>query len=444
MFMKKRLPTPFLSWLIMTLLLPATALAQPVDGIAAVVNNDVILLSELSGAVQQARAQLGARADNIPADTLRSNTLDQLIFSRLQLQRARELGLAASEEEINAQIARLAQQNKMEVEQFAQALQAQGMSLQELGERIRENVLIQKVREQEVMSTVRVTENDVTEFLASRSLQNKSNREYHLRHIRLDLPLGDSPEAARQVRERLEEIRSQAMSGAAGFAQLAAANSDHASAANGGDMGWINSAAMPQVFVDNISGLSQGGISPVFRSEGAFHLLQLLGSRTPQSLAGGEKVMIDEVRVSHILLQPNALRNQERTHELASDLRARMDAGADFAELAKEYSDDKNSAEEGGDIGWVQPETLDPQATFRIAQMQPGDISPVLETANGYAIIKVVDRRQLDKTREAIRNHAQQLIGQRKAQEKGRRWLQELRAEAYIDIRLDGYQPVGG
>ena len=441
--MKHRFYSSLLAFFVAAVIaVPSASAQQTVDNIVAVVNSDVILASELAAAVQQTRARMGAQADNIPADTLRSNTLDQLIFARLQLERAKQQGLSASDNDIQQGIARLAQQNGMQVNEFMQALQQQGVPLDAVKQRIKTSVLIQKLRRKEVMEKVSVSDQDVTRFLQSQSLRDQNNREYHILDIRIDIPAGAGSTSIKQIRQRIEDIRDQVLSGEASFAALAKANSDGDEASRGGDLGWLGSAFMPESFIDIVPKLGDGQVSQVFRGEGGFHIIKLVGSRGSRNLAGGETVMVDEVEVRHIILKPNKLRNDDRTRELAVQIRERLDAGGDFGSLAKEYSDDKSTRDQGGDLGWIQAEALGPREATRVAQMQPGEVSPILKTKQGYIIVKVTDRRQRDKTREAIRSRARQVIGQRKAEAKGRRWLQKLRSEAYIDIRMPGYQSI--
>lgn len=425
------------------LALPATA-AQPVDGIVAVVGDDVILASELTSAVQQARASLGSRAQSVPLDALRSNVLDQIILTQLQVERARQLGLSVSDQEIGQGIAQLARQAGMAPDQYIEALRQQGIApAAVLRQRVRTDALIQKVRKVEVLDKIVVTDEDVTQFLESRSLRDHDNREYHIQHIRIDVPAAANSAAVDKIRTEVEQLRDKIVSGQATFAAVAQARSDGDAAARGGDMGWIGDAVMPPAFTDVLPTLGAGQVSAVFRANGAFHLIKLLATRGSQNLAGGDTVMIEEVNVRHIVLTPNALRNSQRTQGLAAELLERLAAGASFADLAKQYSDDKATASASGSLGWVQAGMLGPREAVQVAQMQPGQVSPILQTDQGYVIMQLVDRRRVDKTREAIRYRARQLIGQRKAQEKGQLWLHELRGNAYVDIRLPGYQPAG-
>lgn len=442
--MKHQFNATLTALLIALVLALPTASAQSVDRIVAVVGDNVVLASELADAVAQARSRLGARADRISPNALKSNVLDQLILAQLQVNRAKQLGLSVSKQEINRGMARLAQRNGMDANEFVRTLKQRGIAVKAMRQRVREKILIGKVRKAQVASQVKISQQDVTQFLESRSLRSKTNREFHIRHIRLDVPVEASSQNIETIREQAKTLRQRIVSGELTFAAAAKTHSDGNDASRGGDMGWIGAAVMPQVFTDILPQLDQGDVSRVFRGNGAFNLVKLVAARGSQNLAGGRKVMVDQVKVRHIVLRPNALRNKARTHELAAGLKERLVAGANFADLARQYSDDKATANQGGSLGWIQSGMLGPRQAVQLTRMQPGDISPILQTKRGFAIVKLEARRQVDKTREAIRRQARQTIGRRKAEEKGRRWLHKLRDEAYVDIRLPGYQPFSG
>src|SRR5699024_2270682 len=250
---------------------------------------------------------------------------------------------------------------------------------------------------------------DVTRFLESRSLRNRANREYHIRHIRVAIPANADSDAVAETQAKAEQLRQQITAGDITFAAAAKTASDGDDANRGGDMGWIGDAFMPQAFTDIVPQLNQGQVSQVFRGGGAFNLVKLVGVRGSQNMAGGQEVMVNEVKIRHIVLQPNALRDAARTRALAQELLERLRAGASFADLAREYSDDKASASDGGDLGWLQAGMLGPKEAAQITQMQVGGVSGVLKTAQGLTIVKLEDRRQVDKTREAIRKRARQV-----------------------------------
>lgn len=312
---------------------------QSLDTIVAIAGDEPVLESELSNAVAQVRARAGGRINQIPPNVVRSQVLDQLIMTKLQLARARERNIQISDQEIDQGVSRIAEQNNMTMAQFNQAVNADpSMNMSQLREQVSEELMVSRLRREEVMSKVVVTDEDVDRYLQNQELR------------------GDTPD------------------------------------------------------LDN----------------------------------GGQRVLVDEIEARHILLKPNEIRDEERTLELARQIEQRLEAGDDFSALAREYSDDSATANQGGELGWVQPARLDPNSARQLAQLDNGDVSQIFRTREGFEIIKVEDRRQRDQTREAIRNKARVELGEQQSTEEGELWLRKLRDEAYVDIRMPGYQPTAG
>lgn len=418
--------------------------ARTLDRIVAVVGEGVILESELDEAVQRIRARAGQRADQVPDNVLRSQVLDRLIMQRLQIQRARDRGIQISDAEVDAGLQRIAQQNRMDMQQFARAVAADGMSMEQLRAQVREELLISKLRRQEVMAKVSVSEDDVDRYLENRSLRGAADREYRVRHILVSVPAGADSDSVEQARERAQALRARIVEENADFANIAAAESDGTNAMDGGDLGWRDGAALRASFAEVLPRLQPGEVSRVFRDEDGFHLVRLEDVRASESTLPDERVMVEEVQASHILLTPNEIRNDERTRELARQLRERLEAGADFAALAREYSDDSATANQGGELGWVNPQQLDPVTRRQVQALAAGEVSPIFQTREGYEIVQVADRRERDQTREAMRERARRALGEQKSVEEGELWLRKLRDEAYVDIRMPGYRSTGG
>ena len=426
---------------------PAQPSAQTLDKIVAVVGDGVILESELDQAVARIRARAGQRADQMPPNILRSQVLDQLIMQRLQIQRAEERGIEVSQQEIDGGIARIAQQNNMDMQQFMRAVAADSsMTMDQLRTQIREELLVSKLRRQEVMSKVSVSDEDVDRYLENQSLRNAQDREYRVRQILLPVVPGADTATIEATRDKLEALRQQIVDGDADFAEVAADYSEGENAAEGGDMGWMEGDYLTRSLRDVVPTLAPGETSEVFRDDQGFHLVQLEDIRGNGALADQPKVMVEELQTRHILLKPNEIRDDERTRELARQIRERLEAGDDFAALAREYSDDSATANQGGDLGWVQPrkQRLDPVTRRQLEALAPGEVSPVFQTNEGYEILKVTDRRERDQTREAARERVRRTLGEQKSVEEGELWLRKLRDEAYVDVRMPGYQRTGG
>lgn len=417
---------------------------QQLDKIVAVVNDDVVLESELQAAVAQLRQHAGNQISGMPSNMLQSQVLNQLIMRKLQIEQAKKDKIQVKPAELKAGIARIAQRNGMSMQQFSQAVTSSGMDMSALKERIRDEILVSKVRQREVMQKVSISDDDVDRYLQNKNLQFSRNHEYHLREIRVDLSEGTDTTTEGVARDRLSALRKQIVSGQLGFEQAALDNSQADDADDGGDMGWVEGAGLPDAFDAVLANLNSGDLSRVFRGEKGLYLIKLEGERGGNSDSNNQKVMVKEVDVKHIILKPNQIRSDAQTQTLAQQVRQRLVAGDDFSALAKKYSDDKATANQGGDIGWVPTNRLPPDTRRQINSLSKGEISRIFQTQDGYEIIKLVDKRQRDQTKQAERTDARQALGKQRASEEGDLWLRKLRDEAYVDIRLPNYQPPDG
>jgi len=415
---------------------------QTLDRVVAVVGQGVILESELDSAVEQIRRRMGRDVANVPEDVLRSQVLDQLILTRLQTQRAEAAGLRVSDNEVRDALERLARQNGMSVEAFQQALRADGMDVADLRDRLRDELLISKLRQREIHRRTQVTEEDIDRYLESEKLRVQEDREYRIRHILVAVSDDASEQKLKSARERIEALRRRALDGET-FSDLAIAHSDGQKALQGGDMGWMSGAYLPTVFSEVVPALQPGEISQVFRSPSGFHLIKLVDERSA-SRGGEESNVIEEIKLRHILLQLNEIRDNERAKALATELRNRIEAGAEFSELAREYSDDAGSANQGGELGWVRPAGLPAGFAEKLRELKASEISQPFRTAQGWHIVELQDRRQRDSAQERQREKARQAIARRKIEEETQAWLRQIRDEAYVEIRMDGYRGDSG
>lgn len=422
---------------------PAAA-NQNLDKVVAVVGQGVILQSELEQATQRIRQRMGDKARRMPENVLRSQVLDRLILKRIQTQRAERAGMSVSDQELNQAMQRLAQQNGMDRQQFMNALRTQGMQPDYMRERLRDDLLINKLRKKEVARRVSVTPEEVDRYLQSEQLRLKEDSEYHIRHILVAISEGASPDAIQAARERTEKLRERAVSGDESFADLAIAHSDGQKALEGGDLGWLSGGFMPTIFSEVVPGLSPGDVSKVFRGPSGFHLIKLTGIRDSSGQQTTQSAdMVQEVKARHILLRLNEIRDNERAKAEIAKLRQRLQAGDDFAELARSESDDKNTANQGGDLGWIQPGQMPPAFAEPLRTLEPGSMSEPFRTSQGWHIVQVQDRRERDLSEERRRQKARQAIGQRKMRGETEVWRRKLRDEAYVDIRMEGYQGSG-
>jgi peptidyl-prolyl cis-trans isomerase SurA len=415
---------------VLTFGLAAVAHAAPIDRIVAVVNDGVVLQSELERSMQMARQQLAERRIALPPEeVLQEQVLDRLVLTRVQTQRAQEAGIRVDDRELNEVLAGIAQQNKMTLAEFAVEVRKQGMDYLSLREQIRDEVIIQRLRAREIEHRVLVTDQDITLFLANQAQLDTS--EYRLSHILVAVPDGASGEARAKARAKAEGLLQRIQAGE-DFAQIATANSDGQQALQGGDLDWRPGSNLPELFANAVQGLKKGQVAPLLENVSGFHILKLVDQR-----GGQERKTITETRAAHVLLMPNALRNEEQTKQEIRQIHDRIVKGEDLGEIAKKVSDDPGSKVGGGDLGWQPAGVYAPEFEAALAKLQPGQVSVPFRSPFGWHVAKVVDRRTRDTTDETRRARARAAIQNRKAAEEYDMWLRRLRAEAYVEIRLD-------
>ncbi|WP_245611681.1 peptidylprolyl isomerase [Nevskia soli] len=405
--------------------------SQSLDRIIAVVNDNVILQSELEQAIAIAQGEMKDRGITPPPlDAVRSQVLERLILMRLQTDRAKEAGIKVDDRELNDVINNIAAQNKMSVSQFAAQVKSEGLDFTALREQIREQVLANRVRQKEVDARIVVTDQDIDQYLAANGSEDQS--EYHLAHILVAIPDAATPEVREKAHAKAEGVLKRLRAGE-DFAQLAIANSDSPQALQGGDLGWRKNGTLPTVFANIVPKLAVGDVSNVIEASNGYNIIKLVEKRD----AGGRQT-VDETKARHILLTPNAIRNEDATRAQAYELYERLKKGGDFAELAKKYSDDPGSKNSGGDLGWQPPGVFAPEFQQQIDTLKVGDMSQPFHSQFGWHIARVEERRTRDITNEARRGRARQSIMQRKDAEEYEAWLRRLRQEAYVEYRLGG------
>jgi peptidyl-prolyl cis-trans isomerase SurA len=359
--------------------------------------------------------------------------LERLVVNRVQTQRAQEVGIRVDDKELNEVLAGLAAQNKMTLAEFAVAVRKEGMDYLSLREQIRDEVVISRLRSREIEHRVMVTEQDINLFLANQSQLDKS--EYRLSHILVAVPDGAPSDTRAGARAKAEALLKRLQAGE-DFAQVAIANSDGQQALAGGDLDWRAGANLPELFAQAVQTLKRGELAPLLENASGFHILKLADVR-----GGGERKSITETRAQHILLTPGALRTEEQAKQEARQLHERIKKGEDFGEIAKKVSDDPGSKAAGGDLGWQPAGVYAPEFQDALDKLQPGQVSTPFRSPFGWHIAKVLERRSRDATDETRRARARGAIQNRKAAEEYDMWLRRLRAEAYVEIRLD---PSGG
>lgn len=420
--------------LLAAVLLLCLGLARPVqaevlDRIVAVINEGIVLQSDIEREMEYAAIQLRARGITAPdASALRAQVLEKLIYTRIQTQRAAQAGIRVDDRELNEVLGGIAKQNNLTLSQFAETIRSEGGDFLAIREQIRDEVLITRLRQREVDNRVSVTDQDIDLFLASQPEQDDT--EYRLSHILVAVPDGASPDAREAAKREAEDLRRQLVDQQADFAQLAVSHSDGQQALQGGDLDWRNADSLPLVFLRAARNLQPGSVSPLLETAGGYHLIKLVEKRS-----SGERKTVEEIQARHILLQESTLRTEEQSQVQARDLHARLQKGEDFAKLANEFSDDPGSRNNGGDLGWQPPGVFVPEFQAVLDSLQPNEISAPFRTQFGWHIAQVLDRRTRDVTEESKRARARGAIHNRKAAEEYDTWLRRLRAEAYVEFR---------
>jgi len=399
--------------------------------IVATVNDNVIMQSELNNRMKVVMAQLEQQHAQLPPEAaLKKQVLDRLIIENLQLQMAERGGIRIDDATLNKNMQKLAGQNHMTLDEFRQVLEKEGYDYVAFREQFRNQLTINRVRQQMVDSRVEVTEQEVDHLLDTAASFKDQNREYHLAHILVSVPEAASPEQVQAARKRVDDILERLKAGA-DFSKTAIAESDGQQALEGGDLGWRKTGQLPSFFTDVVGQLRKGQISDPIRTPSGFHLIKIVDIR------GDDRHIIEQTHARHILLRPDTLTSEDDVKVRIQQLRDRIIQGEDFAKLARANSQDPGSGSKGGDLGWVTPGQMVPEFEKAMNELKVGEVSEPVKTRFGWHLIQVLDRREQDNTDEYRRTRARESIRQRKTDEELEIWLRRLRDESYVEYHLD-------
>lgn len=416
-----------------TLLLCGMAHAElrPLDRVVAIVDNDVIMYSQLQRRLDEVRQNITGRGGELPPEQeLAAQVLDRLIVENLQLQLGERTGIRVSDEELEQAMETIAQRNNLSLAQFQATLERDGLSYQNAREQVRRELIISRVRQRRIAERVQVSEQEVQNFLASDLGKLALGEEFRLANILIPISEGASAAEIQRAEQRAQAIRREAERGG-DFARLAAAHSASENALDGGEIGWRKAAQLPPPFDRLVGEMQVGEVSEALRTPPGFMLVKLLEKR------GGESsVLREEVRVRHILVKPSEIRSDEETRQLAERLYQRLRDGEDFASLAKRFSEDPGSALNGGDLNWITPDALVPEFREVMAASRIGELSQPFRSPFGWHVLEVLDRRTSDASGEAREQQALNLLRNRKYEEELQNWLRQIRDEAYVETRL--------
>ena len=408
-------------------LLPTAAPAnQMLDRIVAVVNDDVILQSDLDESVQAIQQQYAGKDGQLPPmNVLKRQLLSRLILMHLQVQKAQEQGVTISNADVDRAVQGVAQQNKMTPEQLRAAVQQQGSSFAAFRQQLADQITVQRLHQSVVQSSVSVTDSEIDNLLSS---PNYKAGEVHLAHIQITIPSG-ADAAAIQASQAKADKALAAINGGMDFNAAAIRYSDAADALDGGDLGWRRMDEIPAAFADMVEKMQPGQVSQAMRGPTGFHIIKLIGQRK------GDRKMVTEVHARQILIKPSELLTSAQAQQKAQDLYNRIvNKHEDFAALAKEYSKDDTTANLGGDMGWFKSDAWGQAIASKLAELKDGEVSQPFQTEAGWHILKRVGERQSDQTVKIERDEARQAIGNRKSEQVYDDYLRDLRSNAYIHI----------
>jgi len=413
---------------------------QPVlvDAIVAVVNTDVITMKELNDRMQIIEQRMRRQNMQVPPrDILKKQLLERLIVNRAQMQLARDIGVRVDDVMLDRAVARIAEQNNVTVQTLRDQLERDGVSFARFREEIREEIVLQRVREREVDNKLQISESEIDNFLSSNASRNvETQQELNIAQILVRVPENASAQQVADRKKRAEQAIEQLQSGGE-FAKVAASFSDAGDALTGGELGWRSPSRLPQLFVEAVDKLSDGQIAPLVRSANGFHVLKLVGRRSIGGTKQSASSLVQQTKARHILIKVNQIVSASEARRKLVELKSRLDNdAAKFEDLARLYSND-GSASKGGDLGWIYPGDTVPEFERAMNSLKPGEVSQPIESPFGYHLIEVLERKTEELSRERQRLVARQALREQKLEEAYEDWLRQLRDRAYVEYRLE-------
>ncbi len=401
------------------------------DRVVAVVNDEAVTQYDLEEAKRIVLQQLKQQNVQQPApDVLDKQLLERLVTERALLQYAKESGIKVDDTQVERTIQRIAEDNKMTLDALRQALAKDNVPYAKYRDDVRNEIIIQRLREREVENRITVSEAEVEQYLATIKAQSGGEAEYRLAHILVLVPEQASSAQIDAKRRRAEEALKSINEGT-DFAQVAAGFSDASDALSGGNLGWRPGARLPTVFTEVVRGMKVGDVSGLLRSAAGFHIVKLLERRS-----SNEPSVVDQTHARHILVRVNEVTSEADAKAKIERLKDRLDSGAKFADLAKLNSEDPSSAK-GGDLGWINPGDVVPAFEEAMNKLAENQVSTPVRTSFGWHLIEVLGRRKQDVTADRERSQAQLAIRQRKSEEGFQDWVRQTRDRAYVEVRID-------
>lgn len=400
------------------------------DRVVAVVDSGIIMESQLNSRVEEILVRLKSdKAELPPLNLLEEQVLDRLIIEEIQLQLAERAGIKISDSELNQTLARVASQNNLSLEDFRIKLEGEGTSYKSFRDTIRKELIIQRVQRGKVGSKIDISEQELENFINSEEGKTQLAEQYNVQHILLAVKSNSSELETTEIKNNAESLIKRINDGE-NFEKLAASYSSGQNALEGGFLGWRSSAELPSLFADAVLDMKVGEVSTPLKSGAGFHILKLIDKR------GNTVKFLDQTLARHILVQPSEIRTENQAEELINSIYQRLVEGEDFKQLARQFSEDPGSKMDGGELGWSNPGDYDPAFEQTLNATEIGQLSEPVKSSFGWHIIEVMDRRNEDVSQEEQKNRAYQIIFKRKFEQELQSTLIELRAEAYVDIKL--------
>jgi peptidyl-prolyl cis-trans isomerase SurA len=410
---------------------------QMLDGVAAVVNDGVVLKSELSERLEFVIANMRKQQEEQPADKRRAlpptavieqQVLEQLVLREIQLQRAKRVGINVSDDMLNEALTRVATNLGYTLEELPTVLAAQNVDYVSYREDSRQDMIIEQLQQRDVINRIAITPRELDQCLASATANASNEFDYNISHILISVPANATAQDIEKARQRIEEIHTRLDNGE-DFARLAVATSHAQTALDGGSLGWRKGAQLPTLFRDSVIHMKPGEYSQPIQAGSGFQIVKL------NEMRGAERTMVDQLHVRHILLRPNEILDDAAVRQKLLGVRAQIVGGAEFATVARAVSEDPQSASDGGDLGWLSPGDTAPDFEQAMAKLPLHQLSEPVRSRFGWHLIEVLDARSHDVTDEKKREDCGRQIRQAKAEEERELWLRRLRDQTYVDLR---------
>ena len=397
----------------------------------AVVDSGVIMESQLNSRVEEILQRIkNDNAELPPLNLIEEQVLDRLIIEEIQLQIADRAGIKISDSELNQTLARVAAQNNLSLEEFRIKLEGEGTSYRSFRDTIRKELIIQRVQRGKVGAKIDISEQEIENFINSEEGKTQLAEQYNVQHILLSVSRGSTEKEIEEIKINANSLISRLNDGE-NFEKLAASFSAGQNALEGGYLGWRTEAELPSLFAEVVTELKVGEIASPLRSGAGFHILKLIDKR------GNTVKFLDQTLARHILVQPSEIRTENQAEELINTIYERLTSGEDFKQLARQYSEDPGTKMDGGELGWSNPGDYDPAFEQTLNATKIGELSKPVKSSFGWHVIEVMDRRNEDVSQEEQKDRAFRIIFDRKFEQELQSTLIELRAEAYVDIKLN-------